>query len=112
MENKYRHNYKIKNFSVSILEEAITEFMKGKPQKEETIEKPYVSPFIALTREETLALKDGDICYIESSYGMQKCIYPHLNETHRNLFGKGGANKTIEERRDYGTIYKLRKNEK
>jgi hypothetical protein len=112
MENKYKHSYKLNNFSIDLITEAIKEFLKDKPKKEEIDKKPYVSTYIALTREETLALKDGDICYINSSYGMQKCIYPHLNETHRNLFGKGGANKTIEERRDYGTIYKLREDGK
>lgn len=70
-----------------------------------------------LTRDEVLSLKEGDICYILSSYGMQECTYPRLNETHRHLFWsdeltklgytkpKDGI-KTQEMIRDWGTIYK------
>lgn len=72
-----------------------------------------------LTRDEVLALKDGDECYIRSSWGMQRCIYPNLEkDTHRNMFWSKqltdlgytpppeGVPKTTEMMRDWGPIYK------
>lgn len=69
-----------------------------------------------LTRKEVLELKDGDECYIMSSWGMQKCIYPKLHgDTHRNLFWSKQLSdlgyqqtreKTTEMLRDWGPIFK------
>lgn len=102
----YKSTYKLDNFSIDVLKDAIGEFLKGKPVST-TEEKKYVSPYIQLTRQEVLDLKNGDECYIMSSYGMQKTTYPDLEgDTHRNMFGKGGTNKTPEEKRDFGPIYK------
>lgn len=68
-----------------------------------------------LTREEVLSLKDGDICYIDSSYGINQVTYPKFNETHRNMMWSDQLTKlgyeykspkTIEMLRDWGPIYK------
>lgn len=92
-------------FSLEVLTEAIKDFQKGKPPLD--FIKEYVSPYTQLTKEEISNLKNGDTCYIESSYGMQKTTFPELSgDTHRNLFGKGGANKTLQEKINYGPIYK------
>lgn len=64
--------------------------------------------YLVMSREEILNLKDGDKCFIESSWGMQPSTYPELGgDTHRNLFGEGGANKTAEQKRDWGPIFKI-----
>ncbi len=108
-ENKDFKRYDIKDFSLDVLKEAIEKYMEGKPEyKEASKREPYKSPYVQLTREEVLNLKDGDICYIESSWGMQKTTYPELDgDTHRNMIGEGGCNKTTEQKRDFGPIYKL-----
>ena len=76
--------------------------------------------FEELTREEVLALKDGDVVFMESSWGMTSATYPHLGvETHRNMFWSKQLNdlgytkpadgvKTVEMLRDYGPLYKLK----
>lgn len=91
-----------------VLLKAIAEFQKGKNyiNTEVTVRIPEYK-YVPMSREEILNLKNGDICYIQSSWGMQKTSYPDLaGDTHRNLFGPGGANKTIEQKRDFGPIYK------
>jgi hypothetical protein len=111
MENNienYKHSYSLENFDISYMKKVIEEYLKDKPKQETPIEKVFKDPYIQMSREEVLALKDGDECYIMSSWGMQKCTYPYLNaDTHRNMFG--GINKTTEELRDWGPIFKLNK---
>ncbi len=73
-----------------------------------------------LTREEVLSLKDGDIVFMDSSWGITSATYPNLAvETHRNLWWseeltklgytyppKGAWDKTTEMLRDWGPLYK------
>ena len=81
--------------------------------------------FEELSREEVLALKNGDECYIQTSHGMCKCIYPDLNcDTHRNLYwfqqltdlgykysDLKNSQKSVEMMRDWGPIFKLKQDE-
>lgn len=73
-----------------------------------------------LTRDEVLNLKDGDIVFMDSSWGVTQATYPNLAvETHRNMWWsnkltelgytippEGAWNKTTEMLRDYGPLYK------
>lgn len=73
-----------------------------------------------LSRDEVLSLKDGDVVFMDSSWGIRQATYPHLAvETHRNLWwsdkltelgyeypANGAWDKTLEMLRDWGPLYK------
>ena len=105
--NKSHYNRAITKEGIELVTKAIKEYLKDKPLSNKE-EKVTIPRYVSMTKEEIDNLADGDICYIMSSWGMQETTYPALDgDTHRNLFGKGGANKTLQERIDFGPIYKL-----